>query len=203
MDPLDTASSIPPPDNFISDVFSDSPPPSPQSTAAPHPTDPSDIPRLRSIHVTNGYREGITTAKEQALQPAFDEAYPLGASLGLRVGYILGILEGLCSAFGSASRRFDAAHGEVEKVGKAKEEEEERLKALLGEAREELKIEKLFGKEFWGHDGLWAYDVRGSDDDITFREVADQHPVVRKWLARVRDEVRKAGIRGAVDSLSG
>lgn len=203
MDSLDTAPSNSPPENSTSDVFSDSPPLSPKSTRAPHPTDPSDIPRLRSIHVTNGYREGITTAKEQALQPAFDEAYPLGAFLGLRAGYILGILEGLCSAYGSSSRRVDAVDGEAEKVGKAKEEEEGRLKALLWQAREELKIEKLFGKEFWGNDGLWAYDVQASDDDTTFREVADQHPVVQKWLAKVRDEVQKVGIRSAADSLSG
>ncbi|KAL8630757.1 hypothetical protein Q9189_003517 [Teloschistes chrysophthalmus] len=205
MDSVYTAPPNSPPENSnsISDVFSDSPSPSPKSTTAPHTTDPSDIPRLRSIHVTNGYREGITTAKEQALQPAFDEAYPLGAFLGLRAGYILGILEGLCSAYGSASRQYDAADGEAEEVDKAKEEEEGRLKALLGQAREELRIEHLFGKEFWGSDGLWAYDVQGSDDDITFREVADQHPVVRKWLARAMDEVRKTGIKGAVESLSG
>ncbi|KAI4254472.1 MAG: hypothetical protein LQ352_003078 [Teloschistes flavicans] len=200
MNSLDTSPSGSPPDNSIADIFSDSPPSSPKSSAARHPTDPSDIPRLRSIHVTNGYREGIAFAKDQALQPAFDEAYPLGAILGLRVGYILGILEGLCGALGSASR------GPAEKASKEREEEAGRLKVLLGQAREELKIEKLFGKGRWGDDGLWAYDVHGRDDavdnEITFREVADQHPVVGKWLARVRDEVRKAGVRNAVDRLS-
>ncbi|KAL8985824.1 MAG: hypothetical protein Q9177_004326 [Variospora cf. flavescens] len=77
----------------LSDIFSDSPPASPTSK---QPSEPSDIPRLRSTHATNGYRDGISASKDQALQPGFDEAYPLGAILGLRVGYVLGVLEGLC-----------------------------------------------------------------------------------------------------------
>src|ERR1700761_4703178 len=56
---------------------------------------PSDVPRLRSTHVTNGYREGIAASKEKFVQEGFDEGYALGAELGLKAGWCLGVLEGL------------------------------------------------------------------------------------------------------------
>ncbi|KAL8694245.1 MAG: hypothetical protein Q9218_001071 [Villophora microphyllina] len=207
MDPLDTAPSKSSTDNSLSDIFSDSPPPSPRSTRLQRPTDPSDIPRLRSVHVTNGYRDGISVAKDHAVQPGFDEAYPLGAILGLRVGYILGVLEGLCGAYGSTNRPHSVTGRDHGEEVEGKDSERTRLGTLLGKAREELKIEKLFGIEYWGSGGLWAYEVHGKDDsleeDLTFWEVADQHPVMQKWLDRVRDEVRKAGIESAEEGFSG
>src|ERR1700761_2373964 len=51
------------------------------STRAAHP---SDVPRLRSTHVTNGYREGIAASKEQHIQAGFDEGYSLGAEVALK-----------------------------------------------------------------------------------------------------------------------
>ena len=65
--------------------------------------DISDIPRLRSIHITSGYRDGIATGKMQSVQAGFDEGYSLGAVLGLKAGWILGVLEGLIAV--SASRK--------------------------------------------------------------------------------------------------
>ncbi|KAL8951457.1 MAG: hypothetical protein Q9222_002558 [Ikaeria aurantiellina] len=202
----------PPQSSSLSDIFSDSPPAAASpSTTTQLSTDPSDIPRLRSIHVTNGYRDGIASAKEQALQPGFDEAYPLGAILGLRVGYILGALEGLCGAHGS--RKHQEGKGQPVKVtereGQPLQGERERLREILLRAREELRIEALFGSEYWRSDGMWAYEVRSQEgqgmgeDDVTFWDVADQHPVVRKWMGRVREEVRKAGIQDAEEGFSG
>lgn len=57
-----------------------------------------DVARLRSIHTTAGYREGLSEAKDRALQPGFDEGYSLGAALGMRAGLIVGIVEGLPDA---------------------------------------------------------------------------------------------------------
>ncbi|KAL8703262.1 MAG: hypothetical protein Q9201_003543 [Fulgogasparrea decipioides] len=211
-----TPPSIPPsespPTTSLSDIFSDSPPASP-SAILQHPAGPSDIPRLRSIHVTNGYREGIASSKDQALQPGFDEAYPLGAILGLRIGYILGTLEGLCGAYRSGGSRTEEKDGTGGKKRVVNEEQGRGLRDLLAQAREELKVELVFGKAFWGSDGLWAYDVRKKDGqrsaveeeggDVTFWEVVDQHPAVRKWLERVRDEVRKVGLQGAEEGFAG
>lgn len=61
-------------------------------------TDPSirsDIPRLRSIHVTAGYRDGISSAKEASVQEGFDEGFAFGAEVGMAAGWILGILKGM------------------------------------------------------------------------------------------------------------
>ena len=59
---------------------------------------PSDIPRLESVHVTAGYRDGIAVAREKTVQGGFDEGWILGAALGLRAGYVLGVMEGILSA---------------------------------------------------------------------------------------------------------
>ncbi|KAL8727934.1 MAG: hypothetical protein Q9181_005516 [Wetmoreana brouardii] len=203
--PPSTPPSVSPPSTALSDIFSDSPPASPSATLQ-HPAGPSDIPRLRSTHVTNGYREGIASSKDQALQPGFDEAYPLGAILGLKIGYILGMLEGLYGAYGSGGSNTEEKDGTGGKKRAVNEEQGKRLRDLLAQAREELNVETLFGKAFWGSDGLWAYDVRGAvekEGDVTFWGVADQHPAVRKWLERVRDEVRKVGLQGAEEGFAG
>ncbi|KAL8800562.1 MAG: hypothetical protein Q9223_002675 [Gallowayella weberi] len=199
------SASPPPPTNLLSDIFSDSPPASPSSTHH-HPTEPSDIPRLRSIHVTNGYREGIAAARDQAVQPGFDEAYPLGAILGLRIGCILGLLEGLCAAFTVKKPNQFSANEKERKEQDVIEEERKRLEGLLERARAELKTETLFGKEYWKSDGLWAYQVHSKaveQEDVTFWEVAEQHPAVQKWMETVRNEVQKAGIQNAEDGFSG
>ncbi|KAL9039094.1 MAG: hypothetical protein Q9214_005017 [Letrouitia sp. 1 TL-2023] len=193
-----TPPTTPPTNNNLSDIFSDSPP----LTGSTAPSgEVSDIPRLRSTHVTAGYREGISASKDQALQPGFDEAYPLGAILGLRVGYILGVLEEIC-----------AAHSQKARV--CKDEviytlEAGRVQTLVQEAREQLKVERVFGKEFWKSDGTWGYDAgemkgleeQGDSADLTFWEVADRHPAISFWMQRLRDEMSKVGLENGEDGF--
>lgn len=50
---------------------------------------------LKREHFKNGYRDGITETKEEALQLGFDDGYPVGAVIGQQVGLILGTLQGL------------------------------------------------------------------------------------------------------------
>ena len=157
--------------NCLSDIFSDSPPTSP--TAA----DPSDIPRLHGTHSTAGYRAGISTSKEQTMQSGFDEGYSLGAFFGLRVGYILGALEGLCLAYSHEN------------------EARKRLDPMVKEAKEQLNLEKIFGREWWGEDGIWKYEVHGKQEEVTFPEVVNAHPLVRKWVERVEHEIEIAGVK--------
>lgn len=96
--------------------------------------------------------------------------------------------------------KFDGVAEQEINVG---QNEGERISKLSVQARQELKIENLFSKEYWGQDGMWAYKVEGKEEDVTFWEVADQHPVVQKWLRRVRDEARKAGIENAEEGFVG
>ncbi|KAK4608984.1 hypothetical protein CLAFUW4_14583 [Fulvia fulva] len=141
-------------------------------------TDHSDIPRLRSIHVTNGYREGIAVSKEQHIQAGFDEGFSLGGEIGMKVGYILGVLEGIAKAIARA--------------------EDERVKKLWEDAQEELKMEKILGEEYFGRDGIWKYDVPGQDVEgqgsVTFGNVARHHPVVRQWRGIVDVLARECGL---------
>ncbi|KAL2043059.1 hypothetical protein N7G274_004118 [Stereocaulon virgatum] len=177
----------------LSDIFSASPPPTP--TLRPGFTEPSDQPRLRSKHMTEGYRDGIIFSKTRSLQPGVDEGWPLGATFALRVGYLLGVLEGLRGACG---RGTDVRSGEKDiKEAGGKERQRQRMGQLLGEARQELAVEGIFGSEWWGEDGVWRYEVKAEEPggNVTFREVVLQHPVVRRWEGVVRVEVERAGIR--------
>lgn len=66
---------------------------------------------------------------------------------------------------------------------------------LVKEAKWQLAIENIFGKEWWGEDGIWKYDVQGREEEVTFREVVDAHPVVKKWVERVGHEMKNAGVK--------
>jgi len=116
----DTLATTPSPtSNLLDDIFGSSAPASPRLPPAvsndvdplPTPRNPgdtllhpaahpsarpsADVTRLKQIHTTTGYRDGIATAREAALQPGFDEGYPLGAALGTEAGKLIGIMEGI------------------------------------------------------------------------------------------------------------
>ncbi|KAI9768549.1 MAG: Essential protein Yae1, N terminal, partial [Candelina submexicana] len=171
-------SSPPPPTstNDLSDIFSSSPPSTAQTTLPIN--EPSDIPRIRSIHSTNGYRDGISSSKTRFIQEGFDEGYTLSAVLGLRIGYILGVLEGICSALFT------------------KPAKQSRVRKILGDAKQELRMENVFSRDLFGEDGIWIFHVEGREDDgdVTFKDVADAHPVIGKWRKIIEREVEKWGL---------
>ena len=147
----------------------------------------SDVPRLRSIHVTNGYREGIAASKEQHIQAGFDEGYSLGAEVALKAGYLLGAIEGVRRALAkevAVDSLTTGEGGDTELV-----EMKEEVRKMLEAAEEELKVETLFGEEHFGEDGSWIYDVPGQEDEgeVTFAKVAEAHPVVKKWRVRLQE----------------
>lgn len=147
----------------------------------------SDIPRLRSIHVTNGYREGIAVSKEQHIQAGFDEGFTLGGEIGVKVGWYLGILEGISQALG----RLDGERHDVIR-GKASN--------TYADALQELRMEKLLSPHFFGQDGIWLYEVPGQDDEegelqVTFADVAARHPVLVEWQGRVEELAGKVGLK--------
>lgn len=140
----------------------------------------------------------------------------MGAVLGLRVGYILGVLEGLYAAFASDEGEGRKDEGEVkDEAGREEEgnDEVKRLKKLLAEAKRELALENVFGKEWWGEDGMWKFAVEpgggggekrnqnndhDDDDDgeeVTFVEVADQHPLLERWSHTIRAHMQRMGVQ--------
>lgn len=175
-----------------------SPPSSPPTTPSPYPLPPSppehpsDIPRLRATHHTAGYREGLSASKNPALQPGFDEGYSLGAVLGLRVGELLGLLEGVAAAL-QAGRQ---------KGMEGRERGEEKVLQLLRRAAMELELKQVFGRELWGKDGMWLWEVlegeNGEKEDVTFEEVVAAHPLVRKWTSIVEEVMRETDVRREV-----
>ena len=86
------------PNDDFDDVFGSAPPSPPFESPRGGNLEPSDVPRLKEKHETEGYRDGVTKGKAETVQAGFDEGYELGAVLGLRVGKILGLLEGICRA---------------------------------------------------------------------------------------------------------
>lgn len=147
----------------------------------------SDIPRLRSRHVTEGYREGIAESKEKFIQEGFDEGYSLGAELGLKAGWCLGVLEGVCKAWEKAQM----ASGKQSKVDL---ESELKPEEMFKRAQEELQMPKLYDPAYFGSDGIWLYDVPGSEDETTFRQVAMAHPVLSSWLSTTKAAADRVGL---------
>lgn len=171
--------------NHLDDVFG-SAPASPTETAAHSTSHPSDMPRLQTEHTTAGYREGITVAKESSVQAGFDEGFSLGAALGAQAGQLLGLVEGIA----------DALKTHVAETAEASAQ-------LLREARTDLSTDHIFRPEYWAPDGNWTYDVvaAGQDDDdggggepgqqIVFSDVANAHPLIRKWRTIVDEQLRR------------
>jgi hypothetical protein len=153
-------------------------------------TEVSDIPRLKEKHETEGYRDGVTQGKVKTVQQGFDEGHNLGAVMGLRIGKILGLVEGIFAAVRSGESA--AASGEVEKW----KEERGRLGELVKNARVELRTESVFGRKWWGEDGIWKFNVPGEGEGMhfVFTDVAAAHPLVKKWEAIVDEEVERWGL---------
>ncbi|THX94653.1 essential protein-like protein Yae1 [Aureobasidium pullulans] len=142
----------------------------------------SDIPRLRSTHVTNGYRDGISVSKAEHVQHGFDEGFSLGAVIGIKSGFLLGVLEGIVRAIQASATIATEAKEDVI------------AKFVL--ARSELGLQSLFGREWFGEDGIWKFDVKGkNEEEVTFRDVADAHPRVDKWVKEVESLKKKFGFK--------
>jgi hypothetical protein len=133
----------------------------------------SDFERLRSTHVTAGYRDGISVGKEASIQNGFDEGFALGGEIGRAVGYIIGCVQGIAAAI----------PGDKELV------------RIFGVAKEELKLESMFAREHVSEDGLWTYEVEGEEEgEVTFEQVAWAHPLVKKWQERLQVLAQERGI---------
>uniref|UniRef100_A0A8H7NJW2 Protein YAE1 n=1 Tax=Bionectria ochroleuca TaxID=29856 RepID=A0A8H7NJW2_BIOOC len=145
---------------------------------------PSDMRRLETEHTTAGYREGIALGKEATLQQGFDEGYSVGAALGLQAGQLLGLLEGIAEA---AKANADNPTAEIE--------------TLLNEGRTELSVEKIFSSDHWKPNGERNYTI--SPSDSTAHQVAQAHPVIRKWIGIVDEQVRVWGVdKSLLDHLN-
>lgn len=114
---------------------------------------------------------------------------------------MLGVLEGVRDALVAGERR--GGGGREERAG---DEgivgglgERRRVERVLGEARGELSVQGLFAERYWGGDGVWRFEVvsgregkvEGEEGEVTFFEVAEQHPLIRKWVGVVKKEAER------------
>lgn len=139
----------------------------------------SDLPSRQRALDTDAYREGLSNSKGQYVQEGFDEGFSLGANIGQRVGYILGVLQGFVMAWaGHNKSKFEEANG------------------MWEAAQKELAIEKLLGQDWVNEEGIWKWEVHGEerDGEVTFQEVAAQHPVLKSWLEKVATLADKWGV---------
>ena len=141
--------------------------------------EPTDIPRLRGVHVTAGYRDGISNAKAASVQAGFDEGYALGAEMALVVGELMGRLHGIVSAAATVAVKTAQSTGSYAALAE-----------LQVRAEKELSEEMLFGVGFFAPDGLWIYPVEGSGVDggeVSLVDVVRAHPSIRKWTCALRE----------------
>lgn len=189
--------------NNLDDVFGSAPssPTLSHATRSTRNNEPSEVPRLRSAHSTAGYRDGLTFAKGTTIQEGFDEGYGLGATMGLRIGSILGILEGIWAAVAkSDAKRAPALDDGGVRMGTESQPETERLKTLVVKARSELRTEGVFGRQYWGEDGIWVYHVQESGGG--WKDVVDAHPLIQSWEAVAAEEVAKVRLdTGVMDRM--
>ncbi|KAG5999238.1 hypothetical protein E4U21_007189, partial [Claviceps maximensis] len=75
---------------------------------------------------------------------------------------------------------------------------------LLRTARDDLGVDSIFSADYWAPDGTWTYDVGGPDGQIVFSDVADAHPMIRKWRDIVDEQLRAWRVRTTLlDSETG
>ena len=99
----------------------------------------------------------------------------------MKAGFLLGVLEGVVRALQSS-------------VSINKQVKEDVI-AKFVKAREELGLQSLFGREWFGEDGIWTFEVEGkNEEEVTFRDVADAHPVIWKWTTEVEELKKKFGV---------
>lgn len=178
--PTQQVNDPPPAENPLDDVFeADSAPPNANAeTGAGRSftsSDHSDIPRLRSIHITNGYRDGLSESKPRFVQQGFDEGYALGAVLGFRSSWLLRVLESILG------RHHQDADSNVS----------------LDEARRDLAVSSIFSRDYFDQDGVWTFPVQGrddDDDDVDFERVSLAHPMIAKWQTRLPSLAGAAGL---------
>lgn len=184
-----------------------SPPLSPPSSSPLYPSTPSsttsasfgptlsDLPNVRRLHTTDGYRAGLSAGKEDPVvaQAGFDQGYPIGILLGIRAGNILGTISEL------------SRHGLLEKEVVREAEEELSVTRLIQDIG--IRLGRGIAEELeGGHDAL---SENGSErdtgnaswDDLDMSWIAELASI-RKWSRIVSDATSGLGLDMGLDTTA-
>lgn len=112
---------------------------------------------------------------------------------------------------------------------------EERGEKIWREAKGVLRMDQIFGENFFDRDGVWKFDLEGRQgrgehqerrdhggagvsagekkqgeekgeekkegeeekegkELITFFDVADSHPLIKEWMQKAKDELKRCGV---------
>lgn len=110
-------------------------------------------------HYKKGYVDGITQAKESSLQQGFDDGYPEGAKLGIKVGEILANLINQCK---DRNRQGDD------------DDDDEQL-VRFNEAKKELNIVNVLKKSYFDEDLNLKKSNGNKETDESY------HELINKW----------------------
>lgn len=156
------------------DIFGSSTPTSRSATSYSSPTRQrdsgellSELPAVRRQHVNNGFREGISSAKTAYVQQGFDDGFPVGAGLGLRVGALRGVLEGFIGALTPDGKEYET------------------LQKLYDSMMADLGVSNLFSKAQGGQ--TQNTDVKEFPTALKM----SANDVVEKWEAVVADMLNR------------
>jgi hypothetical protein len=147
--------------------------------------DVSDVPRLQATHSNAGYRDGIADAKSRFVQDGFDEGFALSAEIGRRVGWIIGVLEGVVTGLEKVIAGPEA--GAMSKTNPSYHEDSD----------------KTVGKPLEGMGGPRADEGPGSSENVSeispwdyTVQMAQQIAVAKKLLDGARKELVMENIFG-------
>ncbi len=155
------------------DFFGSSSPGTFTNLSHAHPNLQSDIPQLRRTHVTNGYREGLSAAKETSLQTGFDVGFPIGAAAGMKAGWIIGVLQGL------------------ERSGRP--EDKEKVQKVLKLAREGLSLEDIV-EVINAEDDAGEID-HTKEDKLVMEDVRVREDLLETWQGKTQQMLDQIAIK--------
>ncbi|KAK9489659.1 hypothetical protein V1508DRAFT_427333 [Lipomyces doorenjongii] len=159
--------------------YSTPPSDAPTISRSPSPQDSSgnfvspDLQRLHRDHSQRGYLDGITKGKPESVQNAFDSGYPFGAELGLHIGRVLGMLQGLRSRAASL-KTWEATVVDLERHARS----------------ELLDVQDLFSSHYWSVDAtsgeiLPRWVSENEYRNAEFSAVVAKHPLIHRWTDTV------------------
>jgi len=128
---------------------------------------------LRRTHVTNGYREGLSAAKETSLQTGFDVGFPIGAAAGMKAGWIIGVLQGL------------------ERSGRP--EDKEKVQKVLKLAREGLSLEDIV-EVINAEDDAGEID-HTKEDKLVMEDVRVKEDLLETWQGKTQQMLDQIAIK--------
>lgn len=185
-----------------------------QAHARFHQTDASDIysdlPSLRRTHINTGYRDGLTTGKTRVIQQGFDAGFPIGVEIALRVGRVLGVLEGVVGALRGGGGKVDG--GWRRGAGRSGDDFGRSGKGLgkrasNGKPKSNFEVDEGTSGDADGHEGnpnlpstdRGGWDKEGDGQAASTKPIEARRSEMERLLTRAREELSITALLDGLD----